>query len=141
METTPQPLPAGDPIACRPARYLMLGLGLMFVGLGVIGAFLPVMPTTVFLLLALWCFSRSSTRLQRWLYDHPKFGRTLRAWHRHRAIPTSAKVMAIATMATSLGVTTLLLADNLVIPMVTALVLVPVAAFILSRPSRPPEAV
>lgn len=118
----------------------MLGLGLLFVALGVIGAFLPVMPTTVFLLTALWCFSRSSTRLQRWLYDHPVFGRTLRAWHRHRVIPTSAKVMALATMASSLCVTTLVLADDLLIPMVTAAVLVPVAAFILSRRSRPPEA-
>lgn len=135
MKSAPQ-----QPIACRPARYLMLGLGLILVGLGVIGAFLPVMPTTVFLLMALWCFSRSSTRLQRWLYDHPAFGRTLREWHRHRVIPTSAKIVALATMATSLSVMTLFLADGLLIPMVTAAILVPVAAFILSRPSRPPEA-
>lgn len=135
MKSAPQ-----QPIACRPARYLMLGLGLVCVGLGVIGAFLPVMPTTVFLLMALWCFSRSSTRLQRWLYDHPVFGRTLRAWHRHRVIPTSAKIAALATMATSLSVMTLFLADGLLIPMLTAAILVPVAAFILSRPSRPPEA-
>ena len=55
-----------------------LCLGWVFVGLGFVGAFVPGLPTTVFLIVALWAFSRSSDRLRMWLWTHPRFGATLR---------------------------------------------------------------
>jgi len=84
-------------------RGLFLVLGLVFVALGIIGAFLPVMPTTVFLILAAGCFARSSPRLEAWLLNHPKFGPTLRAWREHGAIPPRAKLYASLGMAFGLG--------------------------------------
>ena len=59
-----------------PARYAMLGFGWICVGFGIVGVFLPVWPSTVFFLLALWAFSNSSQRFHNWLYTHPRFGAT-----------------------------------------------------------------
>ncbi len=126
-----------DQLVCRPARYLLMALGWFNVALGVIGIFLPLMPTTVFLLIALWLFSKSSVRFQRWLYDHPKLGTTLRAWHGHGAIPTSAKLAALVMMGASWLIVTLVVADGWLVPSGLALVLVPIGAFIASRPGVP----
>lgn len=134
---TPETL-AVRPIACRPMRYATLAAGVICVGLGILGVFLPVTPTTVFLLIALWCFSRSSERLQCWLYQHPRLGRGLRNWHRHRVIPTAAKLAALATMAASLIVTATLGIDTPALPAFAGVAMTGVAIFILRCPSRPP---
>lgn len=73
----------------------------MFVGLGILGAVLPVLPTTPFLIVALWCFSRSSEKLHNWLYTHSIYGPLLRQWHEHRVIPAMAKFIAVTAMVTS----------------------------------------
>lgn len=82
-------------------RLLFLSLGWLFVGLGVLGAFLPLLPTTPFLLLAVACFTRSSPRLEAWLLNHPRFGPPLRNWREKGAIPRRAKVLAVSMMAAS----------------------------------------
>jgi uncharacterized protein len=86
----------------RAVRFGYLALGCVFVGLGVIGAFLPVLPTTVFLIGALWAFAKSSKRLETWLLEHPRFGPRLVAWRAHRVIPLRVKVFAFSSMAASL---------------------------------------
>ncbi len=78
----------------RAARLFWLGLGLLLVGIGFIGLFVPLLPSFDFLLLALPCFARSSPRLEAWLLNHPRFGPGLRAWRRNRAVPRHAKIMA-----------------------------------------------
>lgn len=122
---------------CAPARYVLMALGWVNVALGILGLFLPLMPTTVFLLIALWLFSKSSARFHRWLYDHPRLGGPLRAWHAHRAIPVSAKRAAIGMMSLSWLIVVLFVADNWLLPCVLALILVPVGGYILRRPSLP----
>ena len=67
--------------------------------LGIIGALLPVMPTTIFLILALACFARSSPRLERYLLLHPRYGHSLRLWREQGAVSAKGKAFAGAGMA------------------------------------------
>lgn len=82
-------------------RHLYLLLGWICVGLGVVGAFLPLMPTTVFLLIAAWAFARSSPRWHRWLREHSRFGEMVRSWEDHHAMPRRAKRIAWITLGIS----------------------------------------
>lgn len=77
-------------------RSVFFILGLLCLALGFVGIFLPVLPTTPFLILAAACFARSSRRLESWLLEHPRFGPVLRDWRQRGAIPRKAKLMALA---------------------------------------------
>lgn len=114
---------------------LFIGLGYLCVALGFIGAVVPGMPTTVFLILAVWCFSRGSERCRVWLMSHPKYGQVLRDWHETRSIPRGAKYAAVCSMALSLLFTGAVFADTLIFVGIMAAVLVPVAAWIITRPT------
>ncbi len=116
----------------------MIVFGWTCVGLGVVGTFLPVMPTTIFLILALWAFSRSSARFHGWLYSHPRLGRTLRAWQAHRVIPIPAKCMALSMMTASLLYVTFFVAEGWALPLGLTLGLGAVAGYIVTRPHRLP---
>ncbi len=118
-------------------RYALIGFGCVNVALGAIGIVVPGMPTTVFLLIALWAFSKSSERFRAWLYEHPRLGPPIRAWHEHGVIPARAKTAALATMTLSLAI--MAVAGGWRLPAVAAAVMVPVALFIVSRPSRPAD--
>ncbi len=131
-------LPHGE--TCPGVRHLLVAFGCLNVGLGIVGLLLPVMPTTVFLFIALWAFSRSSPRFHRWLWNHPRLGHHVRCWHRHRVIPMRAKVTALAVMAASLACATVFIAGVWLRPAVLAVGLGPVAGWMLRRPSRVPEA-
>lgn len=79
-------------------RLLYLLGGLTSLSLGILGAFLPLLPTTPFLLLSSYCFARSSPRLQRWLLNHPWLGPYVRDWEEHRGVRRSVKVVAVLTV-------------------------------------------
>ena len=83
------------------ARHLYLAAGLICVALGTIGAFLPLLPTVPFLLLAVFCFARSRPAWAERLYAHPRYGPALRQWRDRRAISRKAKVSALTAMALS----------------------------------------
>ena len=68
-------------------RPLLFVLGCLFFVTGFVGVFVPVLPTTPLMLLALWCFARSSNRFHDWLYTHRVFGPPLQQYRRHRVIP------------------------------------------------------
>lgn len=87
-----------------PARILYFSLGAAALALGIVGAVLPLLPTTPFLILAAFGFSRSSPRLESWLLTHPQFGPGLVAWRTRRAIPRVAKWASTLGMAVGLGV-------------------------------------
>lgn len=73
------------------ARYLLLLVGIVSVALGTIGVFLPLLPTTPFILLALWCFARSSDRFHDWLVNHPRFGPFITMWYSEEGMPPSTR--------------------------------------------------
>ena len=79
-------------------RRLYLAGGILSVGLGAIGAFLPIMPTVPFLLLAVYCFARSNPEWEQRILDHPHWGPQVRDWRERRAISRRAKTMAIGAM-------------------------------------------
>ena len=87
-----------------PVRLVCAGLGTLFVLLGLFGLFLPVLPTTPFLLLAAACFARSSRRVFNWLLNHPRFGPLIREWREHRSIPYRAKRAALWLIALSFAI-------------------------------------
>ena len=78
-------------------------LGLVSFALAVAGIFLPLLPTTPLLLLAAWCFVRSSPHLYGWLMRHPKFGPYIRNFRESRAIPLRVKVVSVAMIWLTIG--------------------------------------
>jgi len=94
------PVPHRSPVV----RWVLLAVGLVAVALGVVGAFLPVLPTTPFLLVGAACFARASPRLHRRLAESKTFGPTLAEWRRHRAIAWRTKRYALVLMGLSIGV-------------------------------------
>ena len=128
-----------DNLANCTARWGLLTFGWLNVCLGMIGVVVPGMPTTIFLIIAVWAFSKSSVRFQRWLWEHPKFGPSIRAWHLHRVIPVKAKILAVTMMAVSLIIVTVFVADSWVFPALLAAILVPILGYIVSRASVAPD--
>lgn len=85
-------------------RWLLIILGWLAVVLATLGVVLPLLPTTPFLLLAAWCFARSSPRFHHWLLYSSWFGPYLRHWQQHRALPPGAKGKAVAVIVLTFAV-------------------------------------
>jgi len=118
----------------RMTRWFWIVLGATSLGLGVLGALLPLLPTTPFLLLSAFAFARSSPAIHRWLLQHRLLGKPIRDWNERRAISTKGKFASLAAMGTSLGAS-VVLELGLAVIAVQAAVLAGVAAFILTRSS------
>jgi len=119
-------------------RYLLIALGLLFTGVGVVGVFLPLIPTTPLLILALWAFSGSSRRLHGWLLNHRRLGPPLQRWRTHRVIPWRAKITAWTMMAASLAYT--IFVRRAPWPLVAAIAALMAIAvwYVATKPSRMP---
>jgi uncharacterized protein len=118
-------------------QKLFLMLGCTSLGLGFAGVFLPMLPTTPFILLSAFCFSRSSGRLHRWLLDHPTFGLLLADWERGGAIRPGAKACSILLMNGFIGYALFFRETAALLKLLLISVMIGVSAFILSRPSEP----
>ena len=119
------------------ARAIYLFLGLVLTAVGIVGAFLPLLPSTVFFILAAACFAKSSPRLEAWILDHKTFGPMVRGWRENGAIPRKAKVLACGGMA--LGFVAFFVAAHPKpwLALVVAATLAACAAFVVSRPGAP----
>lgn len=129
--------PAPDRRLLTPWRGLWFCLGLILTAIGVVGAVVPLLPTTGPLILALACFARSSPRLEAWLLDHPRFGPVLRAWREHRTVPVSAKFFACAGMGLGFVTFWLWTRPPALATGAVAGALILCAAYVVSRQSPP----
>ncbi|RMU63477.1 hypothetical protein ALP25_01915 [Pseudomonas syringae pv. syringae] len=129
----------GSPCTSRHklVRYLLVAIGWLSVVLGVVGIFLPVLPTTPFLLLAAACFARSSPRFYDWLVNHPQLGPWIRDYLEGNGIPLKGKVYAIGLMSLSISLSCYLVPSPWArVFMLTSAVLVTI--YILRQKTRTP---
>ncbi|WP_111859947.1 YbaN family protein [Acinetobacter sp. CFCC 10889] len=108
-------------------------LVVIFIVLGFIGAILPGMPTTVFLILALWAASKGWPQVHDWLLNHPKYGATLRAWRENGTVPRKAKWLA-SIMMTGSAILMLFTNAPLAVKIFTNLTMFIVAIWLWTRP-------
>ena len=114
-------------------RVVYLGVGWLAVSCAFIGAFLPILPTVPFLLVALLAFGRSSDRLRERLLADPVFGPDIRRWQERGAIRRGAKILAVVAMSASVAIS-LALGVPVQAVAVQATILAAVALFIITRP-------
>ncbi|MBI1339186.1 DUF454 family protein [bacterium] len=115
-------------------RGVFLALGVFFVGVGFVGAFLPLLPSTVFFIIAAACFARASPRLERWLLTHRTIGPPLIAWRERGAIPRPAKIAAWTGIALGFAAFELVAHPALWLTGAVGVLLLGVAVWIGSRP-------
>ena len=117
-------------------KYLYIILGLLFVGIGCLGVLIPGLPTTIFIIIASWFFSKSSKRLDAWLYNHKIFGHLLINWRMYGAISRNSKIYAtciiIPTFITTSWLTFPLIGDIIFLTSGSLLIF-----YILTRPTPP----
>lgn len=118
------------------ARAIWVLVGLIALALGAVGVFLPLLPTTPFILVAAFAFANSSERLHNWLVEHNVFGPLIANWRRYGAISRSAKVAGVLSMVAVVALSIVLQFPTSII-VVQAIVLSAAALFILTRPMPP----
>jgi len=122
----------GSPVV----RALFFVAGVVALGFGIAGIFLPVLPTTPLVLLAATCFARSYRPFHEWLIAHRLFGPILREWHEHRSIPYRTKIFAIGMMAGALTVSIVYFVDPPWLKAALAVFGVALGAWMYRLPSR-----
>jgi uncharacterized membrane protein YbaN (DUF454 family) len=128
---TPQTLP---PV---PTRWSWLIGGWAALALGTVGIFLPVIPTTPFILVAAWCFAKGSEAMHRWLLEHRRFGPMIRDWEDHGVIRMRSKAFATGMIVPLVGYMAFFTGAPTWTVVVTVLLALVGLGFIWSRPSRP----
>ena len=118
-------------------RGVYFAIGSLSVTLGVIGIFVPLWPTTCFLLLAGWCFARSSLRAERWLHENRLFGPYLKDYRERGIISSTVRRTSVATLWLFIGASAIVFAGQL---WVVALLLLVAGAVTLHLYSLPTEA-
>jgi uncharacterized protein len=115
-------------------RLLTLAAAWLLVAIGAVGVFLPLLPTTPFLILAAALFARSSPRFEQWLLDHPRYGQPLIDWRREGAISRKAKIASVSLMSASYAIVWFVGPPQLWLKLLVGAILVACAAFVLTRP-------
>jgi len=86
-------------------KYMYQAIGFLCVGLAYVGVVTPGIPFSIFLVIAAWAFAKSSPKMEKWLYNHPWFGKFLTNWNKKRVFPTKGKYLMAAMMASTLAIT------------------------------------
>ena len=119
-------------------RIILISLGWLCVGLAFVGIFVPGVPTTIFLIIALWAFTKSSEKLRHWLLHHKRFGPILNNWQKHKVVPRRAKILMVILMSSAVVLFHYSL-QNLYLTIGLVIILVSVAIYVISLPSENPE--
>jgi len=117
-------------------RAVWFAVGMVSLSLGAVGVFVPLLPTTPFVLLAAYAFARSSERWHNWLLQHRIFGPMIANWREHGAISRRAKTCAMLSLILVLGISVFMDVSGTVL-LIQAITLTMVATFILTRPLPP----
>ena len=115
-------------------QYLFIGLGSLFVGLGVMGMFLPLLPTTPFLLLAAACYARGSKRIHTWLLNHPWFGENIRRYQGGLGIPRKARNKTILILWSTLMISAWFVQDRWWLLLILLAVGIGVSTYLMRLP-------
>jgi uncharacterized membrane protein YbaN (DUF454 family) len=113
-------------------KYFLIAIGWIFVSLGVIGIFVPLMPTTIFFILAAASFAKSSERFYNWLINHPQFGKFIKDYREKKAMPLRSKIISISMMAVIISTSAALFTDSIWIRVLLFLILISVSIYIIS---------
>jgi len=122
-------------------RMVLLGLGFLFVGIGFVGAFLPLVPTTGPVLLAAFLFSISSERFDRWLTNHRIFGPIVQDWRAGRGFTMRLKLTAVVAIAVTFTITVGFAIDSTVVRVPLVALAIGLVVYILQLPTKHPESV
>lgn len=126
-------------------KYIFIGLGFIFLSLGVIGIVFPVLPTTPFLLLTSYFFVRSSDKLYQWLIHHKVFGAYIYNYIKYKAIRLSAKIAALLMIWITIPLCLIFFLDSIIVKIILVIIASIVSFYILSlktlkgEPEKAPE--
>ena len=113
-------------------RHLLTISGILSLGLGVLGAFIPVLPTTPFLLLAAALFLRGNRELYDWLMNHPNLGTYIANFTQHKSIPLRVKIVSVTTLWLTLLYCAIFVAEHWMLRFMFIIIAVGVTIHILS---------
>lgn len=134
MQPEPDAPPPDAGPRARAIRFAYLIAGFALLALGIIGAFLPLMPTTIFVILAAACFARSNRRVEDWLLNHKQFGPTIKAWRAEGAISRRGKTLATGGMVLGYALFLIGARPDLPLALFVLAVFIACAWYVLSRP-------
>ena len=96
-------------------RWILIISGFVLIGIGILGVFLPLLPTTIFFILAAWCFARSSAKFHHWLHHNRWFGKYLRDYSAEKGMTVKSKIFSILFLWGGIIISSVFLTDNLYI--------------------------
>ena len=118
-------------------KIILITIGWSCVGLAFVGTFVPGIPTTIFLIIALWAFAKSSKKFHSWLLNHKRFGPILQNWESHKVVPRKAKILMVILQISAVIIFHYSL-QNIYLTAILTIILVFVARYVLSLPSELP---
>ena len=118
-------------------KIILITIGWLCVGLAFVGTFVPGIPTTIFLIIALWAFAKSSKKFHSWLLNHKRFGPILQNWESHKVVPRKAKILMVILQISAVIIFHYSL-QNIYLTAILIITLVFVARYVLSLPSELP---
>ena len=118
-------------------KFILITIGWSCFGLAFICTFVPGIPTTIFLIVALWAFAKSSKKFHSWLLNHKKFGPILQNWESHKVVPRKAKILMVILQISAVIIFHYSL-QNIYLTAILIITLVFVARYVLSLLSELP---